>query len=104
MADLLARIVADLADKVWSDDTVVADEVRRGDVEFTEADDGQRHMWLVCPGCATLTVLALRPLQAGKTGHSWEWNGDTAAPTLTPSIHHVGCWHGWLRAGVFVPV
>lgn len=101
---MLARRVSDLADKVWSDDPVVAADVRRGDFEITEADDGQRHLWMVCPGCSTLTVLALRPLQAGKTGHSWEWNGDADAPTLSPSVHHLNCWHGWLRAGAFVSV
>lgn len=49
--------------------------------------------------------------------HSWTWDGNVAAPTLTPSINcltgktgnpnypeevYAGCgWHGFLTAGVF---
>ena len=29
----------------------------------------------------------------------WGWDGNEDKPTLTPSIHHVGVWHGFLRAG-----
>ena len=32
-------------------------------------------------------------------GHSWDFDGDQDAPTLAPSLHAVGCWHGWVRAG-----
>lgn len=32
-------------------------------------------------------------------GHSWAWNGDLNRPTLTPSVHIVGSWHGWIRDG-----
>lgn len=33
---------------------------------------------------------------------SWIWNGNTAAPTMTPSIHKNGHWHGHLTDGKFV--
>ena len=29
----------------------------------------------------------------------WHWDGNLDKPTLTPSIHHVGVWHGYMRAG-----
>lgn len=32
-------------------------------------------------------------------GHSWAWDGNLLAPTLTPSVHIFGNWHGWVRAG-----
>ncbi|SFJ36943.1 DUF6527 family protein [Albimonas pacifica] len=35
---------------------------------------------------------------------SWRWNGSTSAPTLDPSVNHVGHWHGWLRDGVWKEV
>lgn len=35
---------------------------------------------------------------------SWEWDGNVDKPTLSPSIHRVGHWHGWLRAGRFESV
>lgn len=32
-------------------------------------------------------------------GASWSWNGNEDKPTLTPSLHAVGVWHGWVRDG-----
>lgn len=33
---------------------------------------------------------------------TWEWNGNSEAPTLSPSIHHIDHWHGFLKFGYFV--
>lgn len=30
---------------------------------------------------------------------SWAWDGNESEPTLTPSVHHIGRWHGWIRRG-----
>ncbi|WP_119270843.1 DUF6527 family protein [Taklimakanibacter deserti] len=56
-----------------------------------------------CPcGCGSVG-----PLRAG-IGHkpsespSWQFNGNYEAPTLYPSVHDVGHWHGWLRDGLWV--
>lgn len=32
----------------------------------------------------------------------WGWDGNEDAPTLTPSLHVIGHWHGWVRAGMLV--
>lgn len=40
-------------------------------------------------------------LWASLPGHDWHWNGNIEKPTLSPSIHHVGHWHGHLVNGVF---
>lgn len=32
----------------------------------------------------------------------WGWDGNEDKPTLQPSIHHVGVWHGHLVAGRLV--
>lgn len=32
----------------------------------------------------------------------WGWDGNLDKPTVEPSIHWVGHWHGFLRAGRFV--
>jgi hypothetical protein len=29
----------------------------------------------------------------------WGWDGNLDAPTITPSIHHPGIWHGYMTAG-----
>lgn len=76
--------------------------VPRGAFEVVTQANGQRYLWFKCLGpCGKITPLPLRPVIAA-SGDSWEWDGNEDAPTLSPSINHTGCWHGWLRAGVFV--
>jgi hypothetical protein len=29
----------------------------------------------------------------------WGWDGNEDRPTITPSIHCIDRWHGWLEAG-----
>lgn len=33
---------------------------------------------------------------------AWLWDGNTTAPTLSPSIHTHGHWHGFVQAGKMV--
>ena len=35
-------------------------------------------------------------------GASWDWNGDEDRPTLSPSLHQVGDWHGRVQSGVMI--
>lgn len=44
------------------------------------------------------------PVRQGpnQSGKHWGWDGNEDAPTLTPSIHTHGHWHGWCRAGKLV--
>lgn len=52
-------------------------------------------IFYVCPcGCGHQGYLAIRP--ATPAHPSWGWNGDREAPVLSPSVHHVGHWHGYL--------
>jgi uncharacterized protein DUF6527 len=51
-------------------------------------------------GCC-LSAWHIRPNQ-NDGGHSWEWDGNVEKPTLTPSLHAVGIWHGWMRNGNLV--
>lgn len=65
------------------------------------AADGVTRLWLWCPGCEDLHDVRLG---------EWQWDGDTEAPTISPSIlvryqtpepnpHNV-C-HSFVRAGVW---
>ena len=36
----------------------------------------------------------------GKRRVWWEWNANPDCPTLYPSLHAVGDWHGWVKDGV----
>ena len=35
-------------------------------------------------------------------GARWTWDGDEDKPTLEPSLHAIGVWHGWVRDGMLV--
>jgi hypothetical protein len=77
---------------------------KAGAFEYYKAGDRfPAGMIYCCPcGCGHLGSLMFRPLQPGFEGRaSWEWNGNMEKPTLQPSVHHVGHWHGWLKNGVW---
>lgn len=64
-------------------------------------DAAPKGMIYVCPcGCGRQGVLRFR--LPGVERPSWIWNGNRDAPTLDPSVHHVGHWHGWLKNGFWV--
>ncbi len=62
-------------------------------------------MIYTCPcGCGRQRALAFKPPSADDIKykrHTWAWDGNKENPTLTPSINHVGHWHGWLKNGFF---
>ena len=69
-----------------------------GDFTF---DDEFEHIYLWLPGAKGPD--ALRIQKGGPGGDRvWGWDGNVDKPTLTPSIHDVGHWHGYLRAGRLV--
>lgn len=72
-----------------------------GSFSLGEPDDkGGRDFWYNCPcGCGTQSVLRVGDKFKPAAQPSWNWNGSVESPTLTPSVHHVGHWHGWLTAG-----
>lgn len=81
------------------------DEVKAKPGAFEFYQHGDRYpagMIYCCPcGCGRLGSLQFRPAPREEKA-SWEWNGSTDKPTLSPSVHHVGHWHGWLRDGQWV--
>lgn len=83
-----------------------------GAYSFEEATEG-RGFWgwikFSCPcGCGAPSRLPIglktkprRGIDAGGIQATWEWDGNREAPTLTPSIHHIDHWHGFLTKGFF---
>lgn len=73
-------------------------EVKPGDFSWDEASEGFRYIYLCLPGDTQLTAIKV---QRGSPGGSrvWGWDGNEDKPTLEPSIHWVGVWHGWLQNG-----
>jgi hypothetical protein len=100
-AEVAARHTPGLSGLLFGDDDEALRLIERGQFDVAREPSGQLRFWFVCPGkCKSLTAIALRPVVEGSP-QSWQWDGDMRAPTLTPSINHVGCWHGWLTGGVF---
>jgi hypothetical protein len=71
-------------------------------VQPHEDGSGEVNFWYRCPcGCgAKAFLLAGRDFKPADSP-SWNWNGSLNKATLTPSVHHVGHWHGWLTDGVW---
>jgi hypothetical protein len=56
--------------------------------------------WAVVPTKANFTG---DPPSKDALARGWDTAGSSFEDiTLSPSIHHVGHWHGWLRDGVLV--
>lgn len=75
-----------------------------GAFEYTKVGDRYPGgMVYCCPcGCGRTMSLMFRPVPPQFAPRAaWEWDGNMDAPTLSPSVHHVGHWHGWLRNGVW---
>lgn len=54
--------------------------------------------------CSGLLIVGRTDLkrdpQAKNGGHAmWRFDGDTDAPTFSPSINCGGCWHGFIERG-----
>lgn len=76
-------------------------------IEDEPDSDGEQTFWYCCPcGCGSIGPLTVgngfKPPHTSENDATWKWNGSLDAPTLEPSVHHRGHWHGWLREGVWV--
>lgn len=72
-----------------------------------ERGTGRRVVWIAVP-CRELEsergfVLTRWTIDhPNHCGAKWSWDGNEDAPTLYPSLHAVGTWHGWCRAGELI--
>jgi hypothetical protein len=91
--------------KDWAD---LVDNGQEGDFAWPSSDERDdagnlvaRHDWIYIyiPGSGVCRWGVDRPLE---NGCQWKWNGNEDAPTLTPSLHLVGTWHGWMTNGELV--
>lgn len=65
-------------------------------------DDGEQMLAYCCPcGCGRIGYILIGNGFKPDFSPSWKWNGSRDKSTLTPSVHHVGHWHGWLTDGVW---
>lgn len=68
---------------------------RPGDFSFSE-DFDCIYLWM--PGMPGPDAIHIQRGQPGGD-RVWGWDGDEDRPTLTPSLHVPGCWHGYLQSG-----
>lgn len=61
-------------------------------------DDDFNHIYIWLPGMSGPDCLAISKT-ATSEDRVWFWNGNEVKPTLSPSIHAIGQWHGYLRDG-----
>lgn len=59
------------------------------------------HFYHCLPGEKNMSVIQV---QRGTPGGNrvWGWDGNEDKPTIFPSIHVIGYWHGWCREGRLV--
>ncbi len=71
-----------------------------GEAKFYGTQGGETHagLHIACPGCKQ--IIGVQFIVAA--GPRWHWDGNVEAPTVTPSIHHIDCWHGFLTKGEFI--
>lgn len=78
-----------------------------GTTGLANSKETARVLWARYPdgsiGCIPINPVP-RDLAASFNFQTWNWDGNEDKPTLSPSIHHVGCWHGYIRAGRMVSV
>jgi hypothetical protein len=81
--------VTQSGDFAWDTDVPERAEHRTSD---------RRYLYIHLPGEQQWSAIHVR--RGGPGGERvWGWDGNENRPTLTPSIHHVGVWHGHLVGG-----
>lgn len=74
---------------------------RPGDFSWDSEADGKRYLYLCLPGSTHMEAIKVKRGAPGGN-RVWGWDGNEETPTIEPSIHAVGSWHGYLRAGRLV--
>ena len=69
---------------------------------YWNLQNGRRAIVIAMPTTAaggefTYVEWPIRPYPGDRP--QWHWDGHVNAPTLTPSLHWVGVWHGWCEHG-----
>jgi hypothetical protein len=75
---------------------VISGQIEKpGDFKYSEGCDCI-YIWM--PGMSGPDAIEI---QHGNQGglRVWGWDGNIEKPTLTPSLHVPGVWHGYLKKG-----
>lgn len=88
---------------LWKDDKCVS---AGGFCFRSPLTDPIIHVLYVCPcGCGMVGGLNFirlgTPIPSTHKGPTWVWDGNEEKPTISPSVLHIGHWHGWLKNGMW---
>ena len=74
-----------------------------GDFCWIKDDDGQK-LAVAIPAANGNYVHSTWPISPATTaaGHTWTRDANDLNPSLHPSLHAVGVWHGWVLNGALV--
>lgn len=92
--------------KGWTHDGDLDDDdhiERVGDFFWEQKDRGR--VLVVAIPCSSKSGWTYSKWTIDHKNHcdaQWSWNGNEDRPTLNPSLHAVGVWHGWVRDGQLV--
>lgn len=82
--------------RVADDDSVINGPPGAFSIERLKG--GQSVMFFKLPN-SYVGMIRLRPIIEGSPNPSWEWDSNEDKPTLKPSVHLTGRWHGWFKNG-----
>ena len=75
-----------------------------GEFAWRFDEHGRRSIAIAIPGNIQLVpVFSLWTIgYKNRCGAQWSWDGNEDKPTLRPSLHAKGVWHGYVRNGELV--
>jgi Family of unknown function (DUF6527) len=80
----------------------VGDIAAVGDFAWIKDDQKRRSLVVALPLGKSWSVCSWTIDHRNHCNAQWSWDGNKDEPTLKPSLHWVGAWHGWVRKGMLV--
>lgn len=69
---------------------------------LAEQHPEQRELVIALPTASGVCFTGWPITHKNPNGAQWTWNEHEDSPTLSPSLHWINVWHGWVRDGMLV--
>ena len=67
---------------------------------YRQFNSHRKPLMVVCPNGDWFLIDGMASKDGVSFGNGWTVVGDAPLITVSPSIHLVGRWHGWLKSGI----